>query len=389
MTEQQYRFVVTCAKGVAPFLLQEIQTLGYRASEISPAAVELHGDISTVYRLNLWLRCAHRVLLSIADGVAATAGDLYRWAVQLPWEEHLSHSTTFTVTASVKNETIRNSLYACQKLKDAIADRLRNQTGKRPNSDGRRQGSVIFLYWRGTQVSVLLDTSGVPLSKRGYRRVTSHAPLSEAVAAAILYAAKWNDSEPLIAPMCGSGTFAIEAALMSRNIPPAIFRRDFAFKHWRLHQIERWDDVLENARALAVEKSVVIHACDHDPTALNAAAANALSAAVYDSISFFQCDFRSMPLPEAPATIIVNPPYGIRLGYEHDIHLLHKQLGDWFKNSCSGMRGFVLTTPANAKHIGLRPRRRLIFFNADIECRLLEYELYSGRLPSLAAHELG
>jgi putative N6-adenine-specific DNA methylase len=385
---QSYRYIITCPKGIAPYLHAEIELLGYQARERGPAAIELTADGDAMYRLNLWLRCAHRVLLFLANGVACNAHQLYQWAIRLPWEDHIVPSSVVTVTASVRTKTVRNTLYACQKLKDAIADRLRNVFGRRPNSDGKRKGVVIFLYWRDDEVSVYLDTTGIPLSKRGYRRDPAQAPVAETLAAAILYATKWNAHEPLVAPMCGSGTFAIEAALIAQNTPPSLHRKDFAFQHWRAYQPERWADV--RARALDGIRtcSTVIIACDHDQRALVAARTNAQAASVEKSIEFHHCDYRTMPLPSPPATIIVNPPYGLRLSDQERTSLLYKELGDWFKNSCAGMRGYVLTTPQNAKSIGLRPKRRHVFYNADIECRLLEYDLYRGRKSTPSTNEL-
>ncbi|GIV54636.1 MAG: RNA methyltransferase [Candidatus Kapaibacterium sp.] len=386
---QQQRFIVTCPKGIAPFLQAEIESLGYKALQRGHAAIELVGETDALYRLNLWLRCAHRVLLFVASGVASTAADLYRWAVNLPWEDHILPSRVVTVTASVQNDSIRNSLYACQKLKDAIADRLRNRLGQRPNSDGRREGVVIFLYWRNEHVSVYVDTSGIPLSKRGYRKNPAHAPLSETLAAAILYATKWRFPEALVLPMCGSGTLAIEAAFLAQNIPPSLHRTRFAFMQWRGYQPECWDNERERARATISGATSAILACDNDAAAIEAAKENARAALVEQAITFFHCDYQHLPLPAPPATVIVNPPYGVRIGEEQSIPLLYKQLGDWFKHACTGMRGFVLTTLENAKHIGLRPRRRHLFFNADIECRLLEFELYSGSKPSRSGDGVG
>ncbi|MCX7929169.1 MAG: class I SAM-dependent RNA methyltransferase [Chlorobi bacterium] len=373
-----YRYIVTCAKGSAPYVSAEIQELGYTAAERSATAVEVYGDAHALYRLNLWLRCAHRVLLFLWEGEAATAADLYQWAVGLSWESHIDPTSVITVTASVRNQTIRNSLYACQKLKDAIADRMRRYCGRRPNSNSSRQGTVIFLHWRDNHVSVWLDSSGIPLSKRGYRQHTTRAPLSEALAATIMRASGWNPSVPLIVPMCGSGTFAIEAAMMARNIAPALYRPSFAFQWWRGFQVDVWNTLREEARSMCIETKTVILACDNERAALNSARANAQAAHVERSIEFRFCDFRCLTLPPPPAFVIANPPYGIRIGEESDLPALYRELGDWLKHSCAGMKGFILTTPDNAKFIGLRPKRRVQLFNADIECRLLEYELYRG-----------
>ncbi|MCX8050468.1 MAG: class I SAM-dependent RNA methyltransferase [Chlorobi bacterium] len=373
-----YRYIVTCPKGLLPYAQAEIESLGYQPIGRGPAAIEIVGDSRTMYRLNLWLRCAHRVLLKLWEGTAATAADLYHWAVRLPWEEHILPTSVLTVSASVRNVTIRNSLYACQKLKDAIADRLRNRLGKRPDSNGRTRQAVVFLYWRENDVAVYFDTSGVPLSKRGYRRMTAAAPLSEALAAAVLAASGWTGDVPLINPMSGSGTIAIEAAMIARRIPPAWLRTSFSFQHWRGYRPDLWHDEIGRAEQGIVERQLTVIACDTSPEAYRAARVNAHAAGVGGNIRFLHCDYREMPLPPPPATIIVNPPYGIRIGEQHEVAVLYKQLGDWLKRECSGMRCFVLTTPSCAKHVGLHAERRSPFFNADIECRLIEYELYRG-----------
>ncbi len=376
---QKSRILITCARGTPPFLKAELQALGFPVLSENLSGVETEGTLDQTRLLNLAVRTGHRVLFLLKEFSAKNADELYDVLVRLGWEDLIPEDGYVCVTSSVENETIRDSRFASLKCKDAIADRIKEKTGKRPDSGPARDRSVVHLYWKENRAVVYLDTSGEPLSRRGYRKIPLGAPMQETLAAAVVLSTGWNRSGNFINPLCGSGTLAIEAALIGLNKAPGLLRGNFGFMHLKGFQEPAWSDLREQARN-AARKSMAarIIATDIDAAAVDAARKNARTAGVEQLIEFNVCDFRDTPLPGS-GIIVMNPPYGERMGEIAKLEDLYKGIGDFLKQKCKGYTGYVFTgNPALAKKVSLKPKRSIPFFNSSIECRLLEYELYEG-----------
>ncbi len=374
------QIAITCAKGIAPFLSEEVLSMGLPVLSERVAYVETEGSMDDAMKLNLFLRTGQRVLFLHEEFHARNPDELYRHVSRIRWEEYISEHGTICVTSSVDNPTIKDSRFANMKCKDAIVDRIKRERGKRPDSGPDREGVVIHLYWKDEFCQVYFDTSGQPLSRRGYRRTPLKAPLQETLAAAVVLASVWKENLNFINPMCGSGTLAIEAALIGLDRAPGLLRDNHGFMHLKGFNASRWKDLRRKARIKA--KSILdgrIIATDISPEAVEAARKNAATAGVEKWIQFGVCDFSETPVPAGGGVVIFNPEYGERLGKAEDLRETYKGIGDFLKKRCTGYRGYIFTGNLDlAKRVGLRTKRRIPFFNSNIECRLLEYDLYEG-----------
>ncbi|MEW5744223.1 MAG: class I SAM-dependent RNA methyltransferase [Nitrospirota bacterium] len=378
------RILVTCAKGVTPFLAEELQQLGFPVLSEAVAGVGTEGAFEDTYRLNLLLRTGHRVLFLIKKFIARDADELYQAVSAIPWEDYIDEDGYISVTSSVDNPTIRDSRFPNMKCKDAIVDRIKEKRGRRPDSGPGQEGVVINLYWKDENCSLYFDTSGEPLSRRGYRTIPMNAPMQETLAAAVIMATKWKGSGHFINPMCGSGTLAIEAALMALDRAPGLLRDNFGFMHLKGFDRKVWDGLRSEAKKRARQNlQGRIVATDIRREAVDAARKNAAAAGVEHLIEFAACDYAKTTVPEGGGIVILNPEYGERMGALKQLESVYEGIGDFFKQRCRGYTGYIFTgNPALAKKVGLRAKRRVPFFNAGIECRLLEYELYEGSRKS-------
>jgi putative N6-adenine-specific DNA methylase len=375
------KIIITCSNRIAPYLQKEVEELGFKPVRVFKTGIELKGTLQDCIKLNLNLRCASQVLFSIHECVAATADDLYRLLIDFEWEDIIPEDGSFAITSNVDNISINNSLFANVRLKDAIVDRFRNKTGKRPNSGPGLDKTVIHLYWKEDAVEIFVDTSGETLSKHGYRKIPGKAPMLEALAAATLLATKWDRKSAFLNPMCGSSTIAIEAAMMATNRRPGLFRNNYAFMHLIGFENEMYDRQRQQLQEkITTVPGLKIIATDINQDAINVSAINAGAAGVADLIDFGVCDFEASPVPENQAGVVFfNPEYGDRLGVEAELQATYKRMGDFLKKQCKGYSGYIFTGNLElAKKIGLKPSRRIEFFTSKIDCRLLEYELYAG-----------
>ncbi len=374
------RIVLTCARGMVPCLLEEVAGLGVPVRMETDTAVETEGTLLDCLRLNLRLRTAHRVLYHLETVAADGPGALYGGITDLPWEEYLHEDGYLTVTCTVNHPTINDSRFVNLKAKDAVVDRMNARRGRRPDSGPERTGAVVHVHWQGNRADIFLHTSGEPLSRRGYRRIPMAAPMQETLAAGVLMAAGWRGEGNLVNPMCGSGTLAVEGALMALNRVPGLLREHFGFMSIRGFPGKEWEALLRQARKN--EKRSFrgrIVATDIDREAVAAARQNAQRAGVEEHISFSAGDFMRTRVPSGGGLVVFNPPYGERLGDQAGLEDLYHRIGDYLKKSCQGYTGAVFTgNLALAKRVGLRTSRRIPFYNGDIECRLLLYDLYEG-----------
>ncbi len=372
--------LVSCPKGMAPYVALEMRGLGFDTQELE-AGVRTTGTLLDCMRLNLHLRCGHRVHYRLKRFGALHPDMVYREVNSMPWEEIFAANGYLSVHSSVVHPTIRDTRYPNLRIKDAVVDRFAQKTGGRPDSgsdEGR--GVCLFLHWRDKKAELFLDTTGVPLPRRGYRLNPFRAPMQETLAASVIRAVFWDPAENFVNPMCGSGTLAIEAALMARNIAPGLLRDAYAFKHLNEFDAPAWESMRADAQAaiLPRPKGRII-ATDIDPQAVDAARDNAGQAGVEESIEFSVCDFRETPVPEGKGAVLVNPEYGERLGDVDELGETYQALGDFLKQRCAGYRAGIFTgNAAMAKRIGLRAERKVPFFSAKLPCMLLVYNMWEG-----------
>jgi len=374
------KIVITCAKGISSYLGEEILGLGFPILSEGVSSIETEGSLEDTLKLNLFLHTGHRVLFLLKEFKARNPEELYKRVFGIPWEDYLSDESYLCVTSSVDNETIRDSRFANVKCKDAIVDRFHQRIGKRPDSGPERNGVVVHLYWKVDRCLVYFDTSGEPLSKRGYRKIPLEAPMQETLAAAVVLATEWKGDGNFVNPMCGSGTLAIEAAGIAIGKAPGLLRSNFGFMHLKAYREETWKELRKKARSQSRKTlSGKIVVTDMRPDAVQAAKQNAMTAGVEHLMEFGVCDYSETPVPDLGGVIVLNPPYGERLGDRKQLESLYQGIGDFFKKKCQGYRGYIFTGNMDLlKKVGLRTKRRLPFYNGDIECRLLEYELYEG-----------
>ena len=374
------KIVITCNKRLSAYLQQEVEELGFKPTRVFQTGVELQGTINDTIALNLNLRTGSQVLYLLKSFHAANPKELYDQLVEVPWEELIDFTGYFSVTSNVNNEHILTPLFANVKVKDAIADRIKSKKGLRPNSGPELNKTVVHLYWQDDKADIFIDTSGETLAKHSYRKIPGKVPMLEALATSTIMATQWDRNSTFINPMCGSGTLAIEAALLATDKRPGLFRMNYGFMHVMGYDenvffVER-RKLKDRARK---ETGFKIIATDISDDAIDIARKNANTAGVEHLIDFAVCDFADTEVPEQPGVIMFNPEYGERLGVHTKLEITYKRIGDYLKQNCKGYRGYIFTGNADlAKKIGLRPSRRIEFYNGKLDCRLFEYELYDG-----------
>jgi putative N6-adenine-specific DNA methylase len=420
--KQKNKILVTCPKGVATYLKAEIETLGFPVLNEIDTAIQTEGTLEDTMFLNLQLRTAQRVLYQLQTFKVASPGALYERVNSIAWETILHESGKrgyVCITSIVDNPLITDSRFVNVKVKDAIVDRIRDKCNSRPDSGPDKDKAVVHVYWKNDQAIVYIDTSGDRLSLRGYRKIPLQAPMQETLAAAVILATGWRGKGAFINPMCGSGTLAIEAALIGLYRATGLSRNNYGFMYIKEFPHEIWDELRKKARNVAKKTlPAKIIATDIDEGAVQAARQNAQTAGVDHLIEFQTCPYEKTPVPPGGGVIMLNPPYGQRLDMTMTkrqfseskketiqgrslivrkasdreardgnfktnmigrLEAAYEGIGDFFKNTAYGYRGYIFTGNLDmAKKVGLRTKRRLTFYNGEIECRLLEYELYSG-----------
>jgi putative N6-adenine-specific DNA methylase len=321
------------------------------------------------------------LIVSFKEFKASNPQELYDELKNIAWEELIAFDGYFSVTSNVDNETITTPLFANLKVKDAIVDRIKEKKDIRPNSGSDSNKAVVHLYWKDDRAEVFIDSSGETLAKHGYRKHPGKAPMLEALAAGTILASKWDGQSSFVNPMCGSGTLAIEAALIATNRRPGLYRMNYSFMHFIGYDEEVFFQERRNLKEQVNKKAnPKIVASDLSQQAVDIAIMNAKTAGVDQLIDFQVCDFADTTVPQEEKGIaIFNPEYGERLGNHSQLELTYKRVGDFLKQNCKGYRGYIFTgNPDLAKKIGLRASRKVEFYNGKLDCRLLEYELYEG-----------
>jgi putative N6-adenine-specific DNA methylase len=375
------RFFATTAKGVEPVLAKELKGLGVENLKTARGGVHFEGSMETLYRTNLWLRTANRVLMQLAVFPCPTPQILYQNARDIRWSDWISAQQTLAVDCNCRDSAITHSHYAAQKIKDAVVDQIRDSTGSRPNIETRNPDIRVNAHIANDTCVLSLDASGDGLHMRGYRRQTTDAPIRETLAAAIVELADWNSEGFFIDPMCGSGTILIEAALRALDYAPGLLRagnRSFGFQRWRGFNQARWVQIVGEARNRIREKIPGrLLGYDLSRTAVDIAKKNISMACLTDRIRVARGNVLNLNPSGHTGVIVCNLPFGERSGDVEELAPLYKGFGDILKQRCTGYKAYLFTGNLKlAKSIGLRPSRRFALYNGPIECRLLEYELY-------------
>ena len=412
-TDKNYPIIISCAKQLSRWTEVEVLAMGYKPIEVTENTVVVKGSMRDVMKLNLWLRTAHRVLVPLLRTTCRNIRELYESVLSIDWENLIDADGYFSVSSIVHNYTIRDTRLPSLYTKDAIADRMREKCQRRPDSGGENIGAAVFVYWERDEVIIYLDTSGEPLSKRGYRRIPGSAPMQETLAAACIMALKWNKDTPFVSPMCGSGTPAIEATMMAMNKAPGSLKGHFAFQSIKdygrfipgetissdkndgqmpgqsIYSARRragatpeqiWKEMVRESKlAERTEGLPRIVATDISPEAVENSLTNAIAAGVAQHIEFKACDFGETPVPESnfepKGAVFFNPEYGIRLGDPVELAPIYERIGTFMNERCHGYTGGLITgNPDLAARVNLYYKNRVPFFNGPIDCRLFVYE---------------
>jgi putative N6-adenine-specific DNA methylase len=372
--------LITCPKGLSPYVYKEVLELGMPVAGRYHTGVRSHGSLLDCILLNLSLSTAHHVLFEVLTATCTSPDELYSAVTALEWERLLPLDTTLAVTSTVKTSSINDTRFANLKCKDAIVDRLVKKTGSRCNSGPKRDGAVVHLYWQDDRCTLYLDTSGETLSRRGYRLLPGGAPMQETLASGVIRSTGWDGTSHFINPMCGSGTLAIEAGLIALNRKPGIIRSNFGFMHLIPYDINAYQALRQ--RLVSAERhapKAKIIATDISPGSVADARENAHAAGVGDVVEFSVCEFEKTAVPDGNGIVLINPEYGFRMGDASALQNVYKSIGDFFKQRCAGYTGYVFSGNFDlVKKVGLKAKRKTPFYSGAIECRLYEYELYSG-----------
>ena len=372
-------FFATCPRGLEEVLSQEIQALGGQEIRSTPGGVECQGPFPLCYRLNLESRIASRILWRVGQGWYRDEEDLYRLASCLPWPEYFSVDCHIKVRIIAQHSPLPSLDFATLRVKDAICDRFLWATQTRPEVSKRQPDIQIVVFVDHDQVVWYIDTSGDPLFKRGWRKAAGEAPIRENLAAGILRLSGWTGDQVLLDPMCGAGTFLIEAALMAKGIAPGT-GREFAFGHLRNFDQTAWEQLRqESMRSTTTDgPAVSIVGYDADANALAMARKN-LQGLGFEDIQVSQVDVLDVTPPAPEGFLVTNPPYGVRMGDRLELENWYPKFGNLLKQQFSGWRVYVLTADSRLpKLIHLAPSRKIPLFNGPLESRLYEFQMVAG-----------
>jgi putative N6-adenine-specific DNA methylase len=374
-----FEMIAKTQLGLEDVLAQELTDLGAQDVTILNRAVSFVGDIGFMYKANLNLRTAIRILRPIYKFTARKDDELYEGAKKLDWSQYINVDDTIAVNAAVNSDFFNHSHYVALKVKDAIVDYFRDLTkGKRPNVDTKNPDVRINIHISNDKVNVSLDSSGDSLHKRGYRHATNIAPISEVLAAGMILLSDWDRESDFLDPMCGSGTLLIEAAMIASNIPPSLHRKNFGFMNWSNFDEQLWETIKKSSLAKVKDFKGKIVGCDRSFGSFRKAESNIKDAMLDDIIELKRANFFRQPHKfETTGTILFNPPYGERI--EADMLELYSKIGDTFKNHYAGSTAWLITSDMEAVNsINLKHTRRIKLFNGQLECRFLRYQMYEG-----------
>ena len=378
MIMENFKMIAKTFFGFEEILAKELQQLGAQEVEIGTRAVSFKGDKGFMYKANLSLRTALKILKPIYYFKATNDQNLYKGIQGIDWSKYIGENQTFVIDTTIHSDNFKHSQFVSQKAKDAIVDQFREKTGQRPSIDKDFPDLRINIHIDRDQVSVALDTSGASLHHRGYRTATNIAPINEVLAAGMLLLSGWDGSSDFLDPMCGSGTLLAEAAMIASNIPANINRKEFAFEKWNDWDNDLFDQIIDALMKRTNEFHHTIIGYDKAPSAVQKAKDNIRNANLDDYISIIQGDFfESKKENTGPLHMVFNPPYGERLNIE--LERFYREIGDTLKNNYPNTNAWFITANLEAlKFVGLRPSRKIKLFNGSLEARLVKYEMYEG-----------
>ena len=371
--------IATTLFGLEEILAGELRELGAVKIEVLNRAVRYYGDQAMLYKSNLHLRTALKILKPFQQFMVRDSMDLYKKIKRIDWEQYLSVDGTQAIEATVNGDFFTHSQFAALKSKDAIVDQFREKYDRRPSVDLDDPDLKISLHINDRQCSVALDSSGASLGKRGYRLSPTLAPMSEVLAAGIIALSGWDKQRTLYDPMCGSGTFSIEAALIACNMAPGRLRH-FGFEKWKDFDAELWAVVKQKADEKIVEPTCKIYGSDIDRDAVDSSKSNAATAKVEKYVQFKRMDFLHSEEHFNDGLVLINPPYGERLKEKDEIVPFYKEIGTQLKHHYENCDAWIISSNLEAlKFIGLRPSRKIRLFNGPLDCKLQKYELFKGK----------
>lgn len=370
-------FIVKTMAGLEPVLMQELNALGASGVRELKRAVAFDGDLEMMYRANYQLRTALRVLRRVISFPAYNERNLYAGMRDIDWSKFMDVGDTVAVDAVVSGSVFRHAQYVAQLTKDAIVDQFRDKYGRRPNVNTVAPTLRVNVHTQGTNVIVLLDSSGDSLHRRNYRKDTVEAPLNEVLAAGMILHSGWNGTIPFVDPMCGSGTLPIEAAMLAKAMPPQFHRERFGFFKWPDFDQKKWDEIKRQADARIKPLEVEIAGFDVELRARNAIALNLMACGLEKEVKIDRMAFEKLEAPYETGVLMMNPPYDERLKLE-DTVAFYQGIGDRLKHHWPGWTAWIISSNKDAlKHIGLRASRRINLFNGALECSFQKFEMYA------------
>ena len=376
--KENFKMLAKTFYGFEDILEKELLKLGAQNLKKGNRFVSFEGDKGFMYKANLCLRTALKILKPIHSVRIQNEESLYKVFYNFPWGNYMDVNSKFVIDSVVNGQIFTHSQYASQKAKDGIVDQFRDRFSKRPTVDLNRPDLRINLHINNDYCTISLDTSGASLHQRGYRTVTNIAPLNEVLAAGLIQLSGWQANTDFLDPMCGSGTFLIEAAMFALKIPANINRKTFAFEKWKDWDPELFEIIKESQLKKVINPKIQISGSDKAPSAIEKAKQNIENANLSDFIKIQKKDFFQLDkLTKGPLHLLMNPPYGERL--EGDINALYQGIGDGFKQSFPNTHAWLISSNMEAiKCIGLRPSRKIKVFNGKLESRLLYFPIYEG-----------
>lgn len=376
MTTEQ--FFCPCPRGLEPALRDELSGLGAQELAVTDGGVSFGGEFALCYTVNLQSRIASRVLWRLAQARYRDENDIYDAARKVRWTDHFDVDASIRIDVTAIRSPVKSLEFVTLRVKDAVCDVFRDAQGRRPDVDTRAPGVRIQAFLTREEATFYLDTSGEPLFKRGYRTEAGEAPLRENLAAGILRLSGWQPEQALLDPMCGSGTFLTEAAMIARRIAPGS-RRAFGFEKLKRFDRRRWETERESAKRNETATKTAIFGSDRYGDALKLARANLAVLGLEDAVMLKQANVLEMPPPAASGIMVTNPPYGVRMDEQEELAKFYPQLGDALKKKYSGWTAYILSADMRLpKLIGLKASKRTPLFNGALECRLFEYKLVAG-----------
>lgn len=378
ITEKEFKIIIKTSFGLEEVLIEELKQLGICNVELGNRVVSFTGNLSDIYKANLWLRTANRIIVPLKTFKITSDVDLYNKVKLIAWDKYFSVNQSFLIDSTVFSPLFNHTKYAAFKAKDAIVDQFRDKYNVRPNINTENPDIRINLHIDADNNCTLgLDSSGELLSKRGYKESQSMAPIKEDLAAGLILLSDWDKHSTFIDLFCGSGTLLIEAAMIAKNIAPNLKREKFGFMNWKNYDTDLFNKIKKEAIEVQKPLENKIIGVEISGRSLGMARANISSAGLLNVIELHKKDFKEFNAPKEKGVIVSNPPYGERIG--ENVDELYKDFGDTLKKQYNGYSAWFISSNMEAlKKVGLKPSRKIKLFNGNLECRLMNYQMYDG-----------